>query len=265
MNVLIKYLVLYNTFQLVFFRSITSLIIAFLVLKTKNISIWGNQKTLLIFRSLSGVISMVLFFWGIHYISLGSAVTLRYVAPIFTFLLTVIFLKEKIKSIQWIFIFMAFTGVLLIKGFDSSTSFLGLGLVLLAAFFSSIVFLLISKIGNGDHPLVIVHYFMFFATIVGAIGSICFWIQPNVVDFSLLLSLGIFGYFGQLYMTKAFQTHKAYMVAPFKYVEVLITLSFGCFFINEKYQVLHLIGVFLVILGLVLNTIYKFSKYNQSN
>ena len=72
MNILIKYLIDYSTFQLVFFRSLGSLIITFLILKTKNVYLWGNQKKLLIFRALSGVIAMCFFYWGAHYISMGA-------------------------------------------------------------------------------------------------------------------------------------------------------------------------------------------------
>ena len=47
MNALVKYLISYHTFQLVFFRSLGSLIITFSILKSKNIPLLGNQKTLL--------------------------------------------------------------------------------------------------------------------------------------------------------------------------------------------------------------------------
>ena len=200
---------------------------------------------------------MVLFFWGVHYISIGSAVTLRYVSPIFAALLAVFFLREVIKPIQWLFFIMAFVGVFLIKSYDTSGSNFGVFLVLLAAFFSAIVYILLSKIGKGDHPVVVVHYFMLLATIVGGIGSFFNWVTPTITDLFLLLSLGLFGFFGQLFMTKAFQNGEAHMVAPFKYVEVLFTLLFGVFVLSESYDFLHLLGTFLVIFGLVLNVLYK--------
>ena len=135
MNAIVKYLVNFSTFQLVFFRSIGSLLITYSFLKSQGIPQWGNQKKLLILRSLVGVTSMILFFWGLHYISMGSAVTLRYISPIFAALLAVVFLKEVIKPIQWIFFFMAFVGVFLIKSFDSSGSSFGVLLSLIGCFF----------------------------------------------------------------------------------------------------------------------------------
>jgi len=264
MNALVKYLIDYSTFQLVFFRSLGSLGITFAILKSQKISVWGNQKRLLLYRGLAGVTSMVLFFWGVHYISIGSAVTLRYVSPIFAGILAVLFLSEVIKPLQWLFFLMAFAGVFLIKSYDPSGSSFGVFLVLLAAFFSAVVYILISKIGKGDHPVVVVHYFMLIATLVGGVGCLFSWKTPNYKDLLLLSSLGLFGFFGQLFMTKAFQNAEAHMVAPFKYVEVLFTLVFGVFVLQETYDFYHLLGTFLVVFGLVLNVWYK-TKYKKSH
>jgi len=257
MNALVKYLVSFPTLQIVFFRALGSLIITFIYLKKQRINQWGNQKQLLIYRGIVGVTSMILFFWGVHYISVGSAVTLRYIAPLFAGLLAVIYLKETIKPLQWLFFISAFFGVYLIKNYDASGSNFGVFLVLLAAFFSAVVYILISKIGNKDHPVVVVHYFMLIATLVGGVGSLFFWRSPSLYELILLLSLGIFGFFGQLYMTKAFQNAEAHMVAPFKYVEVIFTMLFGVFILHENYELLHIVGTFLVIVSLVFNVLYK--------
>ena len=257
MNALVKYLVSFPTLQIVFFRALGSLMITFIYLKKQRINQWGNQKQLLIYRGIVGVTSMILFFWGVHYISVGSAVTLRYIAPLFAGLLAVIYLKETIKPLQWLFFISAFFGVYLIKNYDASGSNFGVFLVLLAAFFSAVVYILISKIGNKDHPVVVVHYFMLIATLVGGVGSLFFWRSPSLYELILLLSLGIFGFFGQLYMTKAFQNAEAHMVAPFKYVEVIFTMLFGVFILHENYELLHILGTFLVIVSLVFNVLYK--------
>ncbi|MGB2513802.1 MAG: DMT family transporter, partial [Flavobacteriaceae bacterium] len=156
-----------------------------------------------------------------------------------------------------LFFISAFFGVYLIKNYDASGSNFGVFLVLLAAFFSAVVYILISKIGNKDHPVVVVHYIMLIATLVGGVGSLFFWRSPSLYELILLLSLGIFGFFGQLYMTKAFQNAEAHMVAPFKYVEVIFTMLFGVFILHENYELLHILGTFLVIVSLVFNVLYK--------
>ena len=101
---------------------------------------------------------------------------------------------------------MAFLGVLVLKGLDSQISTFGLLLVIIASVSSGLVFIIISKIGKSEHPVVIVNYFMVIATIIGGVLSIENWVNPKGIEWLLLFSLGVFGYYGQVYMTKAFQT-----------------------------------------------------------
>jgi len=257
MNVFVKYLVFFNAHELVFFRSIGSLILTMSYLLYYKIPLLGNKKGLLILRSLFGVTSMTLFFMSLKYLPVGSAVSLRYIAPIFAAIFAVFLLKEKIKMLQWFFFAIAFTGVLILKGFDSQVSNIGLFLVLGASVFSGLVFILINKIGKQDHPVVIVNYFMAIATVVGGVLSINNWITPTGVEWFLLLGLGIFGFFGQLFMTKAFQIASTNQVAPIKYVEVIFTVLIGIFWFGEIYTFWSILGIFLIITGLILNILFK--------
>ena len=103
---------------------------------------------------------------------------------------------------------------------------------------------------------------MVIATIVGGILSIKNWVNPNGYEWLLLFSLGFFGYFGQVYMTKAFQTASTSQVAPFKYIEVIFTVLFGIFVFKEIYTFWSVIGIALIIGGLILNVLYK-ARYNS--
>lgn len=263
MNVTVKYLVNVNAFQIVFFRSISSLFFTFGFLLKNKIPILGNNHKLLVLRGLVGVSSMTLFFMSVKYLSVGTAVSLRYIAPIFAALFAILFLKEKIKPLQWLFFIMAFSGVIILKGLDSSVNTYGLLLVLIASVLSGLVYIIISKIGKSEHPVVIVNYFMVVATITGAVLSIGNWVAPRGMEWPLLFSLGVFGYFGQVYMTKAFQTAATNQVAPLKYIEVIFTLLFGIFLFGEIYTFWSLLGIVLIIGGLILNVWYKEKKLNN--
>lgn len=262
MNATVKFLTDVSPFQIVFFRSGSSLFFTFGFLLKNKIPIIGTNNKLLILRGLVGVTSMTLFFMSIKYLSVGTAVSLRYIAPIFAAIFAVILLKEKIKILQWFFFLMAFVGVIILKGFDTQLNSYGLILVLLAALFSGLVYILISKIGKSEHPVVVVNYFMVIATVVGGILSINNWVNPNGYDWLLLFTLGFFGYFGQVYMTKAFQTASTSQVAPFKYIEVIFTVLFGIFVFKEIYTFWSVIGITLIIGGLILNVLYK-ARYNS--
>lgn len=260
MNAIVKYLDNVSAYQIVFFRSASSLIFTFSFLLKNNIPILGNNKKLLILRGLVGVTSMTLFFMSIKYLSVGTAVSLRYLAPIFAGIFAVFFLKEKIWPLQWLFFIMAFLGVLVLKGLDSQINSTGLMLVIVAAITSGLVYVIISKIGNSEHPVVVVNYFMVIATITGFVLSINSWVNPVGIEWLLLFSLGVFGYFGQVFMTKAFQNGKTDQIAPIKYVEVIFTVMFGLFLFDEIYSIWSLLGISLIIGSLILNVLYKARK-----
>jgi drug/metabolite transporter (DMT)-like permease len=257
MNAIVKYLVHLPAYELVFFRSLVTLIFSSSFLIFYKIPMLGNKRVLLLSRGIFGVISLTLFFMSLKYLTMGTAVSLRYIAPIFAAIFAVYMLKETIKPIQWLFFAVAFGGVLVLTGLDKEINSYGLILIVISAIFSGLVFVTITKIGKQDHPLVVVNYFMFIATIVGGILMLFNWVTPRGIEWLLLFSLGIFGYFGQLYMTKAFQSASTNQVAPLKYTEVIFTVTIGLLWFNEIYTLWSLLGIFMIIVGLVLNALYK--------
>lgn len=261
MNGIVKYLNVFNVYQIVFFRSIGTLAITIpLVIKYK-IPILGTKRKLLILRGVAGVISLTCFFQSLNYLAVGTAVSLRYTSPIFAALFAFIFLKEKIKPIQWLLFIIAFAGVLIIKGFGVDVNAIGLLLVFCSAIFLGLIFVIIRKIGGKENPLVIINYFMVMAFLFGGIMSINHWKNPSVLEWVLLSSLGVFGYVGQLYMTKAFQSDETSMIAPLKYLEVIFMIIIGASLFGEIYNLYTLLGIFLILLGLIYNIYIK----NKSN
>lgn len=261
MNSIVKHLVQFSAYQIVFFRSIGTLIFTFTILLKNNIPLLGNNKKLLILRGIVGVTSMTFFFMSTKHLPIGTAVSLRYMAPIFAAVFSIFFLKETVKPLQWLCFIIAFIGVVILKGFDTQVSTYGLILIFLSAIFSGLVYIVLSKIGNTEHPVVVVNYFMLISLFVGGVLSINNWITPNGIEWLLLLALGVFGYFGQVFMTKAFyKVASASQIAPLKYIETIFTLLFGIFIFAEVYTFWSLLGIALIIIGLVLNAKFKEKK-----
>ncbi|TVZ17099.1 threonine/homoserine efflux transporter RhtA [Maribacter sp. MAR_2009_72] len=255
MNSFVKYLSDFPTFEIVFFRAVGSLVLGTSYILVMGIPILGNKRKLMVLRALAGLTAMSLFFMSLQYLPAGTAVSLRYMAPIYAAIIAVFLLGEKLKNVQWFLFLLAFSGVLVLKGFDKELNSTGLVLVLSASVFSGLVYVLIRKIGNSDHPLVIVNYFMFIATVVGGLLSIKDWILPIGLNWIRLLSLGLFGFFGQVFMTKAFQIAKTNMVAPLKYIEVIFTILIGVTWFGDVYTLWSCVGILMIVTALVANVI----------
>lgn len=253
MNAIVKYLNAFSVYQIVFFRAIGTLVFTVPIILKYKIPILGTNKKLLIFRGVLGVISLTCFFQTLNYLPVGTAVSLRYTSPIFAVIFAAIFLKEKIKPVQWVLFGIAFLGVLIIKGFGVDIHLIGLFFALFSAVSLGLIFVVIRKIGDTENPFVIINYFMVLALVFGGVMSINNWKTPNATELILLLSLGVFGYIGQLYMTKAFQSNETNAIAPLKYLEVVFTIIIGIFWFGEVYNGWTLLGVFLILLGLFYN------------
>lgn len=261
MNTVVKYLSDFGAYEIVFFRSIGTLFFTIpLIVKAKTL-MFGHNKKLLFLRGIFGVISLTCFFQSLNYLSLGTAVSLRYTSPIFAAIFALFYLREKIKPIQWILFLIAFIGVLVIKGFGADVNSLGVVFAILSAIFLGLTFIVIRKIGDSEHPLVIINYFMILAFLFGGGMSIKYWKTPNLTEWLLLLSLGVFGYIGQIYMTKALQSSETNVIVPLKYLEVVFLIVIGAFWFDEIYTLWTLFGVFLIMFGLLYN-IYLKSRRN---
>lgn len=254
--------------ELVFFRSLVSLSICLFFLRKHKASIFGNNKKVLIGRGAFGVIALTLFFITLQHIPLASAVTIQYLSPIFTTFFAIYIMKEKTRLMQWLFFLMAFAGVLIMKGFDDRISYLYLGLGLLSASFSGLAYNCIRLLKATEHPLVVVAYFSVVA--IPVFGSLIVlnqmgvpglgffsWVWPDLKDLALLLLLGVFTQVAQLYMTKGIQSDKAGNIMSLKYIGTIFAFSFGYFIFGETYSNMSLIGILLVLVGIILNIIFK--------
>ncbi|MFT4534775.1 MAG: drug/metabolite transporter (DMT)-like permease [Saprospiraceae bacterium] len=257
MNFVVKYLDDYSAWQIAFFRAAGTLFITIPLIFRKRISIWGNERQLLVTRAIVGTTSLILYFLAIKLMPLGTCVTFRYMSPIFAALFALWILREKIMHVQWLFFFTSMMGVVLIKGFDPSLSILGMTLAIISGALSGLVVVIIRKIGDRDDPVVIVNYFMMVCTAVGLIGSLNTWLQPSGFDWILLGLLGILGFLGQYFMTIAAQMETTDVVAPMKYIEIPFTILIGMTFFGETFGWISVIGFIFIITGLIANVIYK--------
>jgi drug/metabolite transporter (DMT)-like permease len=257
MQLCVKFLNHLPTHELILFRSAISLVLSLGYLIPKGINPLGNNRKFLLLRGVFGVTALSLFFITLQKLPLASAVTVQYLSPVFTAIIAIFMLGEKIKKIQWLFFGLAFLGVALLKGFDERIPMLYLGLGVLSAFFAGAAYNCIRMVKDTDHPLVVVFYFPMVATPIMLVLSYFEWITPIGWEWAWILLLGIFTQIGQVFMTKALQAEKANLVASLKYLGSVYALGFGYFIFGETYDWISIVGILLILSGVVLNVLTK--------
>jgi drug/metabolite transporter (DMT)-like permease len=97
--------------EVLFFNALGALAASFGTLLYRRIPVWGNNHKLLLTRGIVGTLGVTLYFFTLQNISLPSAVTLHYTAPIFAAIIGVFLVKEPINSQQWLFLALSFAGM----------------------------------------------------------------------------------------------------------------------------------------------------------
>ncbi|MFN3996234.1 DMT family transporter [Algoriphagus sp.] len=253
MNVSVKYIPHIPAIEIILFRSIFSLVFSYLVLKNQGVYVFGNNKKLLITRGIVGSIGLITFFYTLQKIPLASAVTMQYLSPIFTSILGIFILKERIRPIQFLFFAISFAGVLVLQGFDPRVNLFYASIGIVSALFSGLAYNVIRRLKNTEHPLVIIFYFPLVTLPFAALWSYFGWVQPEGWDWVLLLWIGICTQTAQYFMTLAYQNANVAKVSSLSYIGIIYALIFGFFFFGETFQVLSYVGMALVLLGIVLN------------
>ena len=95
MNVMVKYIPRISAVEIVFFRSVVSLVMSYAILRQQRVSVWGNNKKWLIIRGIAGSAGLLLFFATIKMMPLGSAIAIQYMSPVFTSLLGCLLPKKR--------------------------------------------------------------------------------------------------------------------------------------------------------------------------
>lgn len=253
MQICVKYLDHLPTHELILFRSIVSLTLSLGYLLPKGINPFGVNRKYLLLRGLFGVTALSLFFITLQKMPLASAVTIQYLSPIFTALIAIFMLGERMKNVQWLFFALAFLGVAIMKGFDDRITLTQTLTGVASAFFAGAAYNCIRVVKDTDHPLVVVFYFPLVATPIMLLLSVNHWVWPIGWDWLLLLLLGVFTQVGQVFMTKALQLEKANLVTSLKYLGCVYALLYGYFLFDETYDLISLSGILLVLLGVLLN------------
>jgi drug/metabolite transporter (DMT)-like permease len=260
MNVFVKLVPDIPAIEVIFFRSIVSLIISFGLLKAQQIPVLGKNKKLLLMRGAAGALGLIFFFNTLQNIPLASAVTLQFLTPIFTTLLGIFLVKEKVKPLQFLFFGLAFCGTVLIKGFDARVSAYYLLLGMGAAFFSGLAYNIIRRLNVTEHPLVIIFYFPMVTLPLTGYWVLSAWVQPQGAEWLYLLLIGVLTQFAQYFMTKAYQLEELSKVSSLSYISIVYALGLGYLVFDETFHTLSYLGMMLVLAGVILNVQYKKHK-----
>ena len=236
-----------HIFEIAFFRcALVIFVLAPIILQQgKSVFITGQAKIQFL-RITTNSVAMLCFFYGISSTPLAQLTTLGFTVPIFTTILAVVFMKEKIRLRRTSALIIGFIGTLIVMRPDISIE-LGAILIIFSSFLWYVCLMYIKKLTETDSAITISLYFgigMIPATFVMAFPV---FEMIDLRQFIILIFIAITGTLAQTIMNFAFEKGELALLLPFDFLRLIWSVLIGYALFAEEPEITLWIGGFLII------------------
>lgn len=263
MSACVKYVSLHGIplFEIVAARALVSLIISYTDVKRKGLSLFGNNKPLLLLRGVLGTAALMCVYYAVTTLPLAEATVLQYMHPVFTAVLGFIVLKERLQGATLVSIVLCLGGLYLMvqpnlnTSIDSALPPFSVAIALLGALGSSVAYVIVRKLSRSEDSSVIILYFPMVALPVSMVLMWPDFVMPSLPLTFLLVLVGVFTQIGQYGLTKAMQTQQAGEASAYAYVQIVFSTLIGIAVFQELPSMWTYLGGGLIVAGALFNAL----------
>jgi drug/metabolite transporter (DMT)-like permease len=196
---------------------------------SKNFAVWRTQRPMAhVVRAALGLGTMLLAFSALGYLPLAEATTINFAAPLFSVMLSALVLKEQVGRHRWSAVALGFIGVLLVvRPENNHLPAIGLALAVGAAFGIGVVTITIRQIGRTESTQTTVLWFSLLSMLALSPLLFVYGTAHDSETWGILVALGLFGGFGQLFLTASLRFAPVPVVVPFDYCQLLWAVLLG--------------------------------------
>ncbi|MEM7588466.1 MAG: DMT family transporter, partial [Acidobacteriota bacterium] len=243
--------------EIVFVRSLLTLTITFTLLRRAGVSDWwGQNRRLLFLRGTVGFAALSCVYYAVTHMPLAEATVIQFSSPIFTALLAWAYLGETATIRLWIAIGLGGVGLLMITRppalFGDAASRLPPAVVAVAAagaFLTAWAHVLVRRLANAEHELVIILYFPLVAVPGSLVAGAPEFVWPSAWAWLMLLGVGLAAQAGQITLTRGMKDVPAGPASVIMYLQVLFATLWGIIFLGEQPDPWTIGGSLLVLGG----------------
>ncbi len=256
----------YSIVSIILIRNTFSLPIAFILLmKTGGLhNLKSDRPLLLLARSSLIFFAAGSFYAALPYMPLAEAFAIAFVAPLFTTILSIIFLKEKVGPHRWAVVGTGFIGVLIILQPGTDTFQPAAILPVVAAFFYAVLMIMTRQLRHHSTSSGMTLWGTVATVSIALIslalpGEAFAWTLPSDNDLLLLVGMAGVATTAHFLTGQAYRYAPAAVIAPFDYTMLIWGIIFGWVFWQEIPEAHVLLGASVIIAsGLYL--IYRESR-----
>ena len=239
-----------HPFEITFFRNLFGLIVLapwFVVhglkpLRTRRIGLH-------LLRASSNVIAMLMFFMALSMTPLAQVQALGFTAPLFTTVLAIFILGERVRLRRWTALIAGFIGALIIvrPGFQPIDT--GSLLTVASAAIWAFTLITIKLLSRTDSAVTITAYMVLLMSPLSLLPALYYWTWPSPEMWLWLVVCGVSGTIAQLLMAQSFRVADATVVLPFDFTKIVWGALIGYLAFGEVVDIWTWIGAGVIFSG----------------
>ncbi len=239
-----------NAISMTWIRMAVPAVVMYAIIRQRAEPIWAGRIRLMLGNSLLCLLRMVLFFLAFEYTTVANVIVVFYTFPIFTALLAMIFLKERVTRHQAVMLIVAFLGILLCLASEemnlANRDLIGM----LIALCSSLVYASTVVLFKSESRRYSAAGMVFYQNLAGALLLWPFfeWKSASMTDYGLGISYAIL--IGVLVFSLFFfglKRLKAAVASALMYIEVVSAALVGYLLLGEPISLLVMGGAVLIL------------------
>ena len=216
----------------------------FRALKSKNIKLQFSRVIINIF-------SMIFWFSAIGIMQFEKAAALGFTTPLFTTILAIIILKEKIRFHRTAALLIGFLGIIIIVRPGYVPLELGAVFILASALSFSFVLIIIKKLSAIDSSQTIIFYHLLLSTPVFFILSLFYWETVNLNQLLIFTLMGASGLLSHWCLAQAFKLSDTTFVMPLQFTKLIWASLIGFFIFTERPDMWTWFGGVIIFISVV--------------
>jgi S-adenosylmethionine uptake transporter len=240
--------------EIMFYRGAVGALVIWCLARSRGVSLKTRVPATHFWRSLSGVISMFLWFYSLGKLPVATAMTLNYMSSVWMALFLIggaaMLGAARVDGRLVGTVLLGFGGVALILRPTIEHDQLWHGLMgLLSGVISATAYLQIAALARAGEPeLRIVFYFSLGGAAFGALTTLWTGIHGHSLKgLALLLAVGLLATTAQLMMTRAYGIGRTLVNASLQYLGIAFSFAYGVLLFNDRVTGMALGGMLLIV------------------
>lgn len=244
-----------NVFQIMELRSVIGLFMLYPLIRVAGglRAMWTPLLPQHIGRNAVHYVAQYGWFYALTLIPLAQLISIEFTMPIWTAVLAVAFLGERISGWKAASIILGLVGVTIIVRPGLGEMNVGQVIALAAAVGFGVSVTMTKFLTRTDSAIQIIFWMLLIQSVIGLVPAILVWQTPSPDVWPWILLVAFCGTFSHYCMARAMAHADATVVVPMDFLRVPLTAAAGWLVYSEGVDTFTVLGAALILSGNLLN------------